>query len=245
MSATNKTLNFDLPQFVGTDVPSWLVDWNGTMGKIDTALKGATDNANDAKQIASGVEGVAENAVTVATQAQGTASTAQQTATNASALALQNSNKIDEDRVRITALEQGAGGAGEWEPITLTVTEDGSVDYYGVAGSVLLNKKQGILKMNVNINCKQHTATKVANPFAGMPIPNNEQSVFDIRGICFNNVEHQAEPFFFIVREDGKLDLTHSGNRPSGSYPAMIVDQFIFNGEINVKGWGANYYTGV
>ena len=38
MSATNKTANYELPEFVGTDKPSWLTDFNGAMTKIDTAL---------------------------------------------------------------------------------------------------------------------------------------------------------------------------------------------------------------
>lgn len=37
MSATNKTANYELPKFVGTDKPSWLTDFNGAMTKIDTA----------------------------------------------------------------------------------------------------------------------------------------------------------------------------------------------------------------
>lgn len=38
MSATNKTANYELPEFVGTDKPSWLTDFNGAMTKIDAAL---------------------------------------------------------------------------------------------------------------------------------------------------------------------------------------------------------------
>lgn len=38
MSATNKTANYELPNFVGTDKPSWLTDFNGAMTKIDTTL---------------------------------------------------------------------------------------------------------------------------------------------------------------------------------------------------------------
>lgn len=38
MSATNKTANYELPEFVGTDKPSWLTDFNDAMTKIDTAL---------------------------------------------------------------------------------------------------------------------------------------------------------------------------------------------------------------
>lgn len=35
MGATNKTPNLELPQFIGTDKPSWLGDFNGAMTAID------------------------------------------------------------------------------------------------------------------------------------------------------------------------------------------------------------------
>lgn len=38
MSATNKTTNYNLPLFVGSDVPSWLGDWNSAMTSIDAAI---------------------------------------------------------------------------------------------------------------------------------------------------------------------------------------------------------------
>lgn len=44
MTATNKTKNYGLSQFVGTDRPTWLGDYNGDMSKIDTQLK---QNADD------------------------------------------------------------------------------------------------------------------------------------------------------------------------------------------------------
>jgi len=42
MSATQKTTNYQLPIFVGTDIPSWLTDFNSAMSKIDVAIKGAS-----------------------------------------------------------------------------------------------------------------------------------------------------------------------------------------------------------
>lgn len=38
MSSTNKTANLELSQFVGSDKPQWLVDYNGDMSKIDTGV---------------------------------------------------------------------------------------------------------------------------------------------------------------------------------------------------------------
>lgn len=38
MSATNSTPIINLPLFIGTDKPAWLVDWNGAMNIIDTNI---------------------------------------------------------------------------------------------------------------------------------------------------------------------------------------------------------------
>ena len=51
MASTNKTKNYDLSQFVGTDRPTWLGDYNDDMAKIDAQMK---QNADD---IASAAEG--------------------------------------------------------------------------------------------------------------------------------------------------------------------------------------------
>lgn len=48
MSATNHTTNYELPVFIGTDKPAWLVDWNGAMNAIDTAIKQAETKADTA-----------------------------------------------------------------------------------------------------------------------------------------------------------------------------------------------------
>ena len=48
MSATNSTANYGLPIFVSSDVPSWLTDWNGAMGDIDTAIAAAKATADSA-----------------------------------------------------------------------------------------------------------------------------------------------------------------------------------------------------
>lgn len=41
MSATNNTTNYHLPIFIGTDIPSWLVDWNNAMTALDSAIADA------------------------------------------------------------------------------------------------------------------------------------------------------------------------------------------------------------
>ena len=60
MTATNHTKNYNLSQFVGTDRPTWLVDYNGDMTKIDKQLK---QNADDiASATAGGLTSVSHTA---------------------------------------------------------------------------------------------------------------------------------------------------------------------------------------
>ena len=53
MSSTNKTTNYELSQFLGTDKPAWLSDYNQDMTKIDTQMKANADAATAAAGSAS------------------------------------------------------------------------------------------------------------------------------------------------------------------------------------------------
>lgn len=87
MGHTNSTANLSLPQFIGTDKPTWLGDVNGAFGAIDTAV--GTINADilavDAK--ADNAVADASSAVTVANNASTTAGNASTTATTANNIA--------------------------------------------------------------------------------------------------------------------------------------------------------------
>lgn len=48
MSHTNSTTNYNLPQFVGSDKPTWLTDVNGAMSAIDAQMKLNADSATTA-----------------------------------------------------------------------------------------------------------------------------------------------------------------------------------------------------
>lgn len=76
MSFTNKTPNYNLPQWLGTDKPSWLVDVNGAFSTIDTAIKAAADSG-------SGADATAKAALETAQTAQETANGAVEQADNA------------------------------------------------------------------------------------------------------------------------------------------------------------------
>lgn len=97
MSFTNKTPNYNLPQWLGTDKPSWLVDVNGAFSSIDTAIKNAADSG-------SGADATARAALETAQAAQESANGAVEQADNANMKA---------DAANITAgnAQTAAGGA--------------------------------------------------------------------------------------------------------------------------------------
>lgn len=94
MGATNHTTNYNLPQFVGSDKPTWLGDVNGAMSSIDTQMKANNDLATTAKNTADTATTTAGTALTTAGTASDTATTAQTTATTALNKALVNESNI-------------------------------------------------------------------------------------------------------------------------------------------------------
>ena len=46
MASTNKTTNYDLSQYIGTDKPTYLTDYNQDMSKIDTGIHAAKSEAD-------------------------------------------------------------------------------------------------------------------------------------------------------------------------------------------------------
>lgn len=57
MASTNKTTHYDLPQWIGTDKPTFLGDLNGAFATIDTKLYTAVTNAENANNNASSAAG--------------------------------------------------------------------------------------------------------------------------------------------------------------------------------------------
>lgn len=123
MSSTNKTTYYDLSQYIGTDKPTYLGDYNSDMSKIDAGIHGADDKAATASQNAgsaiarvsevektvqshtraittiqtdvTGLKDSVKTAQNTATTADGKADSAQQTANSALLTANNASAKAD------------------------------------------------------------------------------------------------------------------------------------------------------
>lgn len=141
MSHTNTTANYNLPQFIGTDKPSWLTDVNGAMTSIDTQMKANADanttTAGDLTTLAGRVttaEGnIATNTANITTVSN-VASTAGTTATNAKNTADALATMFDiNDFGQTTATT--SNGIIEFQNVYYASNADGSVGkIYGEIG---------------------------------------------------------------------------------------------------------------
>lgn len=66
MSSTNKTTYYDLSQYIGTDKPTYLGDYNSDMSKIDAGIHEVLETAKTANQTAGSAEAKATQATTTA-----------------------------------------------------------------------------------------------------------------------------------------------------------------------------------
>ena len=118
MSATNSTTHYELPSFLSTDKPAWLVDWNGAMATIDSAIYEAKQAADSAGTSATAVASdLATLSGTVSTQGS-TISTLSDTLTTA----VGNINTINGNITTINSL------IGNGTPTTTDQTIIGAIN---------------------------------------------------------------------------------------------------------------------
>lgn len=166
MGSTNKTPNYNLPQFINTDKPTWLGDMNEAFSSIDTGMKTNSNSADSAITQASQALTTANNAITEANQASSNATTAGETATSANTKATQalnTANQAQETANKVVQL------------LNLSVFE--SINVNNISAT-----RNG---QNLNILttwCKLTSAT------------NSEQSLFKLYGkIQLQNISHSND----------------------------------------------------
>lgn len=76
MASTNKTTHYELSQYVGSDKPTYLTDYNNDMSAIDTGIYNAQTKADSGYSLANTADGKADTGITNAGLAQADATTA-------------------------------------------------------------------------------------------------------------------------------------------------------------------------
>lgn len=153
MGHTNETTNLHLPQFIGSDKPTWLGDINGAFQSIDSAYatieasaSGAISTANNAASVAqsaateaASATTTAQSAATDAATAISTANNAAETANNAQSTAVLAKNEADE---ALAAVNRG----------NVSVTADGVKTYGALLNEINTNMVASKISNNAVIS---------------------------------------------------------------------------------------------
>lgn len=150
MGATNHTANYDLPQWVGSDKPTFLGDLNDAFLKIDTGMKtnqseisGAVSDAGNALAKATSAEQGVNTLTPLVNTASENASQALTTANNAASTANMANTNANAANTRLntfawsanTALTQPAGTP--WEAFTINYSRNSGLYLLNLYGTII------------------------------------------------------------------------------------------------------------
>lgn len=248
MSSTNKTPNYELPQFVANDVPSWLGDFNQAMSKIDTQMKANDSKAESAETNAENANSSATQALQTANQANTTANGANTNATNALSLATTaNDNASTAKQNAETALQTANTANG------LASAANSTAQNANTNATKALN---GLEKFNLNKQIQFNTSTGniVNNQYAGNDFSNtyltldtnSDGSIFRLYGsLEIHNFEagshtFEAKLLNTPLRPSKEISIRVAGLVKSGTNleKTDIVEMRIqTNGDIILSGW--------
>lgn len=208
MSSTNKTPNYNLSQYIGTDKPTYLGDYNGDMLKIDTQLKANADSVSNATAAAGTAQAVAEQASqsvqslndSVTANSADIASlktkNAQQDSSiqNASNTASSALNKANQNEHNITEINT----RNQWMQGT-NIHNTGLPNYSKGSWNCSYNRFSGLLNINGQIELSQ--GSTIAGDSRIATIPDNIMRLIDSTG------ERKLWSSLFVTRADSSLEV--------------------------------------
>lgn len=208
MSSTNKTTNYKLSQYIGTDKPTYLGDYNSDMLKIDSQLKANADSASNAVSAAGAAQAVAADAsknvqslndsVTAnsADIASLKAKNAQQDSSiqNASNTASSALNKANQNEHNITDINT----RNQWIQGT-NIHNTGLPNYTKGSWNCSYNRFSGLLNISGQIELSQ--GSTIAGDSRIATIPDNIMKLINSTG------ERKLWSSLFVTRVDNALEV--------------------------------------
>lgn len=208
MSSTNKTTNYKLSQYIGTDKPTYLGDYNGDMLKIDTQMKANAASASNATSAAGAAQAVADKASkdvkalndsvtansediaslkTKNTQQDVSIQNATNTATSANNKANQNEHNITDINTR-----------NQWIQ-GVNIHNTGLPNYSKGSWNCSYNKFSGLLNISGQIELSQ--GSTIAGTTRIATIPDNIMESIASTG------DRKLWTSLFVTRSDGSLEV--------------------------------------
>lgn len=208
MSSTNKTTNYKLSQYIGTDKPTYLGDYNGDMLKIDNQMKVNADSASNATSAAGAAQAVADKASkdvkalndSVTANSEDIASlktkNAQQdvsiqNATNSASSALNKANQNESNITDINTRNQWIQGTN--------IHNTGLPNYTKGSWNCSYNRFSGLLNISGQIELSQGSTISGDSRIA--TIPTNIMKLINSTG------ERKIWSSLFVTRADNSLEV--------------------------------------
>lgn len=208
MSSTNKTANYKLSQYIGTDKPTYLGDYNGDMLKIDTQMKTNADSASNAKSAAGAAQAVAEKAskdvktlndsVTANSEEIASLKTKNaqqdvsiQNATNSASTALNKANQNEHNITDINTRNQWIQGTN--------IHNTGLPNYTKGSWNCSYNRFSGMLNISGQIQLSQGSTISGDSRIATIPS--------DIMKLINSTGERKIWSSLFVTRADSSLEV--------------------------------------
>lgn len=214
MASTNKTPNFDLSQFIGSDKPTYLGDYNSDMSKIDTAMATNKTNSENAVTVATGANETASNAQTIATQAQTTAQqantlaqTAKSAADTAQASADNNTSSIQNlsDYMNIT----------QYSNVTSATITKGSATLSNVNISLSTNSDKTLGKIYGSVNLENIAYGTTKFKISNQPIYIDSEFTIACCGLFFG-LKADGSPSNYALKPVN-VTITKNSSQPNNS----------------------------
>lgn len=208
MSSTNKTPNYNLSHYIGTDKPTYLGDYNGDMLKIDTQLKANADSASNATAAAGTAQSVAEQA-SQSVQSLNDSVTANsadiaslktknaqqdssiQNASNTASSALNKANQNEHNITEINTRNQWIQGTN--------IHNTGLPNYSKGSWNCSYSRFSGLLNINGQIELSQ--GSTIASESRIATIPDNIMRLINLTG------ERKLWSSLFVTRADSSLEV--------------------------------------
>lgn len=208
MSSTNKTTNYKLSQYIGTDKPTYLGDYNGDMLKIDNQMKANADSASMATAAAGTAQAVAEQA-SQSVQSLNDSVTANsadiaslktkntqqdvsiQNATNSASSALSRANQNEHNITDINTRNQWMQGTN--------IHNTGLPNYSKGSWNCSYNRFSGLLNIDGQIELSQGSTISGDSRIA--TIPDNIMRLINSTG------ERKLWSSLFVTRVDSTLEV--------------------------------------
>lgn len=156
MSHTNSTSHYSLPQFVGTDIPTWLGDFNSAMTAIDNGINSAATTAGSASTTAAQASTDAAAAASSATSAYNAAAAAQKSADDAAAA-------VTTEKERAEAAEKKIADSMKSTTVSTTLyAETWNNGSYTITNDLITSTSNQEIVTAVGITADQYNALSAA-----------------------------------------------------------------------------------